>query len=110
MRATSLQPGTVARKSNSIRVRPDGSVRISMTAMVNPSTRAPGGSVEPGQGGADCAPAKHQRGNPSRCHQDAGCLSLRLPEAAARLGLGAADADGGWLAHDGYSDFCSFVP
>jgi hypothetical protein len=38
MRAMSSQPGAVARKSNSIRVRPDGSVRISMTAIVNPST------------------------------------------------------------------------
>jgi hypothetical protein len=37
MRATSSSPGATARKSNSIRVRPDGSVRISITAMVNPS-------------------------------------------------------------------------
>jgi hypothetical protein len=39
MRATSSPPGATARKSNSIRVRPEGSVRISITAMVNPSTR-----------------------------------------------------------------------
>jgi hypothetical protein len=36
MRATSSQPGSAARKSKSTLVRPDGSVRMSITAMVNP--------------------------------------------------------------------------